>query len=147
MYTVTGAGMRKNSLQRKTAEIQAALEEWAKKKHILKPGEQIVFSVRVERHPTVAEENFGEMSPEDFFCKERLLQFGVPLQRATRIETQLRFANRDRSGSRRQYRYATMNEFLTEFNTRRTFEHTRNLGRLCVDHIMELLRKTGFRDV
>jgi DNA-directed RNA polymerase alpha subunit len=72
----------------KVRELQDLLEKWAENSQILKPGERIVFSLRIEGVPTVVHadaENLWEMPTREFFSAKRLQNLGVKRIIAVRI--------------------------------------------------------------
>lgn len=93
---------RQKQFSQKIEDVQDELEKWAILTKILKPGERIVFSMRIENVPTVVqqEEKSYELMPvTSFFSIEKLHAAGIK-STASRIR---RYLPRE---------IATMSQFL-----------------------------------
>src|SRR6185312_4861818 len=72
----------KAKLQEKAIAVTQQLQQWAKREKILRPGEQIIFTLSIRSIPTVSQEldDILDMKPVDFFTKKRLSDADVPIQ-------------------------------------------------------------------
>ena len=71
---------RKHKIDQKALEIQSTLDKWARKEHILKPDERLVFTLGIRQLLVVREliEDFLSMTFGEFFTKKRIEEAGFP---------------------------------------------------------------------
>ena len=134
---------RKDLLADKSAEIQKQLEHWARNKEILKPGEQIVFSVQIAKVALVTEapqetsEEWLNRPVIEFFTLARITDAGHPRPLAVRISNGVRTSVS--SGA------MSLRGFLDYHRTSRGYIHITNLGKQSVDIMLEMLKTAGIR--
>lgn len=138
---------RDELIAEKATTIQQELEVWAKASNFLKPGEQIIFSMRIgavslarQEHDDI--EAIKRMHVNEFFTRERLLETGCPAAIVGRIINQVFNAYRGpfRSGSdESKHTVGLMLEQVSEWD----LLVLPNMGKKSVDPIIEALKRVG----
>lgn len=143
--------MRGKLLSEKTSQIKTSLERWAKRNKILKPGEQIVFTLCIRTTTLVVHEKDDDfeailnMAPKDYFTVERLVELGVPRAvYATRACHGLANACKRYDLQDLVVVYRTVRELMDTYNSVNQLLKINNMGRKTVDHLVPALRRAGF---
>lgn len=161
--------MEQSILDKKQAEIQSLLKKWAKKYDVLKPGQKIVFSMRIEGAPLVMAERNTFLNAEnipclDFFLDISFTELGASKITATIIYRSLYFLiTRKNSESETQHSkrsdkfirnmrdlhratkreplYANMKEFLEAYPDEFGLTLVSGIGKNSVKYIMKSLEQ------
>ncbi|MDB5265179.1 MAG: hypothetical protein JWN64_750 [Parcubacteria group bacterium] len=130
-------------LAQKTRDIQESLESWALESGLLSPGEQLVFSLRIEGSPIVVR-NVADMEPLlemkviDFFNAERLRMIDASCGRkgiATRVFNVIREQGYMDDN-------CTLRNFLQKETVTSLLRYP-NSGRLCTNVLREVFKNVG----
>ena len=128
---------REELLTQKGKEIQEILEQWVQELSLLGLGEQVVFSMKIERVPLVAQEEIVDalldLSLPRFFTKERCAKISnAHKSLPQRIRFQLHL----------YARIGTVRELLGM--PRSEIRRLRNVGDITLQRIEEVLALEGF---
>lgn len=105
---------RNQKIDQKALEIQGMLDKWAKKEHILKSDERLIFTLGIRQLLVVREpiDDFLNMTFEDFFTRKRIEEAGFSAKLLyTRIRNSL--ANIQGSTRNRPYWLSATAKFET----------------------------------
>lgn len=141
--------MREALLAKKAEEIRAELERWATSHSLLKPGEQIAFSMHIDGIPIVVRKspqnpNLLDLSPSQFFTAERLQECGADNKALlTRIHNTLMRAAKcggsRKRGENEPIEIGNMHTFLRRYPTEQSLFIVRNMGMKSALIIMKAL--------
>jgi len=139
--------MRDQLLTEKIIAIRQELEVWAMENNVLKAGEGLVFSLRIERMVLVRCDNgehFLEMKPAEFFSIKRLVDIGTPRQIASRItHFVVEDIHWDRFGSKIAEPIVTMREWLLVVHDTGSLNRIPGIGKTSVAWMKRLLNNSG----
>lgn len=132
----------------KADEVKKELEQWAEERGVLGPGERLVFILRVESLPKVVHNvatDCWQMSPMEFFSRDRLMAVGASKATASRIHTIARFHT---SGFQWELgdNYPTMQAFLARKRNEEDLIDMQHCGPLRVRYMVAALRAAGLID-
>ena len=132
---------RDEQLEAKRREIQQSLEEWAHRSGILLPGEQVVFSIGIQRVPLVSmtdERPLLDMSLVEFFSPERGKKAGLKIGEVTHIRNALLHVKKWHTEERR---FRSVRDLITAS----TFDicNVRNLGHKSFAKLQRLITAAG----
>jgi hypothetical protein len=144
---------RLESIANKADELRAELDRWAEEESILRPGEQLVFSLSIrpilsvvrdesDSNNEVISNDLLDMKVMDFFSVERLLQYTQKPDLARRAHKALReglpmiFAG--------DFDEKTMDDFRQRITLKIIDENIPNVGSLCAEVIKAALNASGF---
>lgn len=124
-------------LETKRMQLQKELEEWAVSSGVLKTGEQLVFSLRIEKTPTVVVDNTTaedclDMAPAEFFSADRINGLGHNHYVGNRISARIRKLN-----------IPTLRQFLVEYPTYESLSRMKGLGTVSIRAMQKLLQMEG----
>ena len=128
---------REELLIQKGKEVQETLEQWVQELSLLGPGEQVVFSMKIERVPLVAPEEIADalldLPLPRFFTKERCAQISnAHKSLPERVRFQLH----------RNAKIDTVRELLRM--PRSEIRRLRNVGDITLQRVEEVLALEGF---
>lgn len=139
--------MRADIIATKTKQVQQELAEWAKEKGVLDPGEQLVFTLRVEPVATVVcdsedVQSLLEMKAEDFFSRERLEVRGDARDMANRARNAVlrEIGILKRESNKDVY---LMSDFLQDCQSKSAIERCRALGKKGENLLITTIKKAG----
>ena len=146
--------MRADMLATKTRQVQEELATWAKENGILDPGEQLMFSLKIEAVPTVVHDSQDkkdvpvslEMEAEDFFTRSRILheatRLGYTVATVTRISGVIQ-KEIQRSKSISGNDKYSMLDFLKDFPDEQQILRLLGIGRKSAHLVSEILRNSN----
>lgn len=138
--------MRTDIIATKTKQVQQELAEWAKEKGVLDPGEQLVFTLRVESGPTVvcasedAEAILG-MTLAKFFTFDRVSAMREARTTVNRALNALE--NEVRCSGAHNWDNCTTKEFLTVYPTYQDLLKITNIGAKTADLLSRVILAAG----
>ena len=140
--------MHRKLLAEKAEQIQKALATWAKKGHVLGPGQRIVFSMRIEVVSTVVRdagdaEGLLNIEAVQFFTRQRLEAEGGTHSLVSRAMTCVKYRAMDFNKLPEGNRSYRMVDFLRQFPDSREVLRMTNVGKKSGRLIIAAIQRAG----